>query len=289
MTPLTTVSHISARIRQLPTTPPPALSKSAMQPRATFPRDVLAYYTFACSLTWLLALPALLAWMRHEAPAGGAVACAGLSAFGPLIAATVIAAYQGRLRDVFGRWRGGLVWIALALAIPLAIRVLAAALTALLGFELSQWIYPPSEPTRVAALVVFPLGEEFGWRGFAQPRLTDRYGLVKGTLVVGVMWGFWHLAYGITPEAGTFDLFVFLQGMVELPLYSLILTWVFEKGSRSMAIPIAFHAAAHLNHIELAPRTELGFHALHLAVVAIVAVVAVRALAKRDREAAVSG
>ena len=52
--------------------------------------------------------------------------------------------------------------------------------------------------------------------------------------------------------------------MTELPLYALLIAWVFERANRSMAVAIAFHAGAHLDHIERAPRTDLRLHLLHL-------------------------
>ena len=70
-----------------------------------------------------------------------------------------------------------------------------------------------------------------------------------------------RIAYAsFTPEAATFDGFIFTLTMLELPLYSLLIAWVFERSGRSMAIAIAFHAGAHLDHIEHAPRAELGLH-----------------------------
>jgi hypothetical protein len=78
-----------------------------------------------------------------------------------------------------------------------------------------------------------------------------------------------------------FDPFVFGMTMVELPLYALLFAWVFERANRSMAVAIAFHAGAHLDHIERAPRTELGLHAAHVAVLAIAAALAARSLARR--------
>ena len=35
-------------------------------------------------------------------------------------------------------------------------------------------------------------GEETGWRGFALPRLQDRFGPLGGTLVLGGLWACWH-------------------------------------------------------------------------------------------------
>jgi membrane protease YdiL (CAAX protease family) len=216
--------------------------------------------------------------MRGAQPGGGAVALAGVSALGPLIAAFALAWPRRQLSAVFGRWRTPWIWPVLALLIPITLRLLAAGVTALLGGELSRWTYAPEGPERMAAVFVLPLGEEFGWRGFAYPQLEKRFGQVKGSLILGLMWGFWHLAYGITPQARGFDAFVFLEGMLELPFYALIGTWLFERGARSMAVALAFHAAAHLNHIELAPRTELIFHGMHVLLVIGFGLVAARAL-----------
>lgn len=37
------------------------------------------------------------------------------------------------------------------------------------------------------------LGEEYGWRTYFQPLLQKKFGLIKGTLLFGVLWEFWHL------------------------------------------------------------------------------------------------
>ncbi len=142
-------------------------------------------------------------------------------------------------------------------------------------------VSPPVGSEQVAALVVFPLGEEFGWRGFAHGRMVRLHGPVKGPLVVGAVWGLWHLAYCITPEKAGFDVFELGMTMTELPLYSLLIAWVFERAHRSMAVAIAFHAGGHLDHFERASRADLRLPALHLVVLAVVAVFAARSLATR--------
>jgi membrane protease YdiL (CAAX protease family) len=242
---------------------------------------VFLFFVLAWGLTWMLAVPAATAWMNHETPASLALACAGLSAFGPLIAALVLSARERRLGDVFGRWRTNPLWVSLSLAAPFFIHLAATAVYAALGGHPSQWVHPPTTGEQIAALVVFPLGEEFGWRGFAYPRLVARLGLVRGALFLGMGWGLWHLMYSVTPQAAGFDPFLFGFTMAELPLYSLLIAWVFERANRSMAVALAFHAGGHLDHIELAPTTELGLHAAHLAVLAALAFAAARSLAKR--------
>lgn len=240
------------------------------------------YAALACGWTWILATPAIRAWLNHGTPGPFAVACAGLSAFGPLLAAVAVAGPQHQLGAVFGRWRANPGWIALALATPFLIHLVATATFVAIGGVPDSWFHPPNTAEQVAALVVFPLGEEFGWRGFLHPRAVGRYGLVRGTLVVGLLWGLWHFAYAFTPTKAAFDPFEFGMTMVELPLYSLPIAWVFERTNRSMAVAIAFHAGAHLDHLERAPRTDLRLHALHLAVVAVVALVAARSLSRQD-------
>ena len=37
------------------------------------------------------------------------------------------------------------------------------------------------------------IGEELGWRGVLQPELTRRFGPIRGTLLVGVIWAYWHV------------------------------------------------------------------------------------------------
>ena len=244
---------------------------------------LLAYAGLACAATWTLALPAALAWTRRQAPPPYAVACAGLSAFGPLFAALAVAGRRRELRQVFGRWRTSPLWVLAALATPFFAHTVARLVFHATGGTPVGWVQLPDTPEALAALVVFPLGEEFGWRGFAYPRLAERLGPVRGALLLGGLWGLWHLAYAVTPAAAGFDGRELATTMLELPLYSLILAWVFERADRSMAVALAFHAGAHLDHIERTPHGGLHFALVHMGVVALLALVAARALSVRVR------
>lgn len=49
-------------------------------------------------------------------------------------------------------------------------------------------------------------GEEYGWRYYLQPILQKRFGLTKGVILLGVIWGLWHLPinffYYTSPSMG---------------------------------------------------------------------------------------
>ncbi len=59
----------------------------------------------------------------------------------------------------------------------------------------------------LAVLITLPLsfalaftpffGEEYGWRAFLQPLLQKRFGAKRGVVLLGVLWGFWHLPLNV--------------------------------------------------------------------------------------------
>ena len=245
--------------------------------------ELARFVGLACAITWTLAAPMAFAWATDRAPHPLAVPCAGMSAFGPLIAMLIVRARGGTLRAWRGEWRtlpATRLWglAALAMFTPMALHVVALALGALFGAHVPAWLHPPRTPEATAALVVFPLGEELGWRGFAHDAAARAFGAVRGALVVGVAWGLWHLAYAVTPTAHGFDVVTFATTMAELPPYAVLFAWAFERSRRSMLVPMAFHVGAHLDHAEAA--TDLGrwFIGCHLVVVTALAVLAARSL-----------
>jgi membrane protease YdiL (CAAX protease family) len=54
----------------------------------------------------------------------------------------------------------------------------------------------------LAAFISFmsgPWSEEFGWRGYALEPITSRYGIIRGTMALGILWGVWHLPLYFMP------------------------------------------------------------------------------------------
>jgi membrane protease YdiL (CAAX protease family) len=241
--------------------------------------DVYTFFGLACGITWALDLPLALAWATKAAPPSYAMPMVGLGALGPTLAAFLLAARRRELRDAFGRWRTQPIWIVLGLLLPMAVQFPATGVEVALGGHPAHWFYPPVRPEHFAALVMFSLGEEFGWRGFAYPRLAQRHGPVVGSLILGTVWGLWHLGMLFAPDPlRALPATTILVYILDLALWSVPMAWMFERGSRSIAVAIAIHAGGHLDNISRAPETEVRLRILRVLVLAMVAGLAARSL-----------
>jgi len=54
------------------------------------------------------------------------------------------------------------------------------------------------------AIMSGPFNEEFGWRGFALDKLIVRYGFWRGSVILGFIWGIWHLPWYFYPGNGQY-------------------------------------------------------------------------------------
>lgn len=171
-----------------------------------------------------------------------------LFAWGPLIAATVVTKLSGH--DV-RRWAAQVTrvdvrprWFLIALGLPLVLtdgsRVLVwlagATVTiadiTIRGF-LSQFL--------VTLLVAGAL-EEFGWRGFVQPRLQERWSALSGALVVGVVWALWHFPLVYRGAGAGYDTGAFVGFLIGLPLFSVTMAWVYNSTGGGLLFVMLFHA-----------------------------------------------
>jgi membrane protease YdiL (CAAX protease family) len=242
---------------------------------------IVLFFVLAFVFTWGLQLPAVLAAHGFIAgPPERTMALVGLGAFGPAAAAMVTAAVEGTgvkaLLRPFGTWRVGLRWYIAALLLPGGIFVVAAGLYNLAGHHESL-LYPPDIAAYVAAAIVFPIGEEIGWRGFALPRLRDRFGPLPASVIIGVLWTFWHAMMLDLQGAPPPLYLVFLPFMIG---GSIFFTWIYQHTRGSLLLAVLAHVGAHLNnpgHAMPGRSTPMVLHTL--------AYVALAALVLADRRA----
>ena len=91
-------------------------------------------------------------------------------------------------------WRLATQWFAVAvLLIPLVRSWLPWHSAARTRYALSRPRPCCSTPAAYLSHFFFgPLFEESGWRGFALPRMQHRFGPVRGSLLLGMLWTGWH-------------------------------------------------------------------------------------------------
>jgi hypothetical protein len=96
------------------------------------------------------------------------------------------------------------------------------------------------------------LGEEFGWRGFAMPRLQARYNALVSSIIIGVLWGIWHiplfLVEGTIQHDWTMDASLVpavLGYMAFLIAWSIQYTWVFNNTKGSVLLAAVLHGAGN--------------------------------------------
>jgi membrane protease YdiL (CAAX protease family) len=92
--------------------------------------------------------------------------------------------------------------------------------------------------------IIFAFGEELGWRGFLQNKLFSNMGITSGVIILGLIWGFWHLPVnlmGLQPTANPQ-----LSAFVLFPLFticfSVIFAWFYIK-SKSIFLVSFLHSA----------------------------------------------
>ena len=169
--------------------------------------------------------------------------------FGPLVSALLVVLIAeglpglGRLGQRLIRWRVNWIWYAAAIGLPLLVHLVAICLNMAAGA-------PAPSLTQVqpwyAVLLLFglrmvnpldgPLGEEPGWRGFAQPRLQSKWSPLASTTLLGVLITGWHLPLVLIPR---FDLG--LPDLASTVAVTFWYAWLFNRTGGSVLLTLIAH------------------------------------------------
>jgi uncharacterized protein len=229
---------------------------------------LIAFFVLAYVFSWIVSIPFILSeWgILH----GDFRFIFVIKSFGPFVAAYVLTGIiegkEGviRLRKSIKNWHAKLWWYLFALAGIPALLILGIIIQpgVLTNFQGLKPLLFASYPLTFIAVFFGggPLGEEPGWRGFALPRMQLSYGPLKGTLLLGMLWGFWHLPDFLTSAQGggpgtslgnfliNFPVFIFLV----LSL-AIILTWIYNHTRGNVFISLLAHASVNTPQVVLVP------------------------------------
>ena len=212
---------------------------------------LIAFFILAYLITWSLEIPAaffpgwpgVLTFLNTLGPAISAMIVVG-----------VVAGSEGvrHLLEPLKKWRVGFIWYLVVLLGPLLTMIISIILYGLSDsgsgtpgvinlFSLfGKQILPLILIFFYQFIIIW--GEEIGWRGYALPKLQKKMHPIIASLILGLLWGFWHL------PLFWFDGSVHQQ--MGLPFfilatigYSILYTWIYNGTRGSLLLICLLHAA----------------------------------------------
>lgn len=84
------------------------------------------------------------------------------------------------------------------------------------------------------------LGEEYGWRYYLQPLMQKRFGLRGGVLLLGVVWGIWHLPVDLFYYTQDSQLLMVLAQQITCITLGIFFAYAYMK-TENIWVPVALH------------------------------------------------
>jgi len=255
--------------------------------------SVTAYFLLTFTISWLGALavaaPHLL---RHEPPPK----ITGILMFpamllGPSLSGIVLTGILGGktgLRDLFSklvraRIRPG--WYAPLLIPPVLVLTLL--------FTLKTAVSPVYSPNLFLMGVVFgvPAGllEEIGWSGFAFPKMSSQYNALGSSILLGLLWGSWHLPVvnylGTATPHGAYWFPFFLAFTFAMTAIRVLISWLYTD-TKSVLITQLMHISSTGSLVVFSPpavsaRQEVMWYTLYGIALWIAVLIVVRKFGTR--------
>lgn len=236
------------------------------------PPSLASFFAATFGLTWICWVPAAL--IIRDGLAGESafsmpslVLLQTLGAVSPSLVAYWLLRRCGQREAVqliarrYKLWRVGFRWYLIAVLLLPMVQLAGLLASGLLG---SNQPLDPSSPLGqmlaeigyLGVLIVFPviiitqlpsspLLEEFGWRGFALPRLQERYSALTSSVFLGLLWGLWHLPLTIAYGDPV------IPFLLKITAISVLITWVFNSTAGSMLIAMLCHASLNASIVPL--------------------------------------
>ena len=171
---------------------------------------------------------------------------------------TIFVFQKAGLSDFLSRllqWRVDKRWYAVALLVaPLAEMVILVSLSQISPVFLPKILVTTDMTGLLLSGILVGLvggfAEELGWTGFAIPKLRQRNSVFSTGLIVGVLWGVWHILQMWWVGRTSFEtlspvIFLslyFLFAIAQLTAYRILMVWVYDR-TKSLLVAVLMHAS----------------------------------------------
>jgi len=209
------------------------------------------------------------------------------AAWGPLVAAFLLTYLSARKVGVIKLLKRGVyfrfnkIWWLPTLFLMPAITGGALLLAILSGETIPELTWLSNPFTLVVGSYSFtyllflggPLQEEFGWRGYALPRLQARFNALVSSLILGFMWGLWHLPYFFISEEIIYQHAIFGLIISDI-LIAILMTWLYNNTGGSILTALIFHTTISFSWV-LFPTLETDLGSLYYLILLILASISI--------------
>lgn len=267
-------------------------------------KRLFTFFVLAFGLSWVFFIPTFLVWLGIPTPVGGDGynGFAGfISTFGPMLAAMILLGRDGGFRAAWGLIKRGFdfrvkpVVLIAAILLPVGSAWLANSVVNITGADILPGSMVPEDLGYPAAIWLVPAflsmmlfgggQEEFGWRGYAQEPMQDRLGFAGSSLLLGAVWGLWHLPLWIIP--GDPHIFIpFVAFVLFTMAFSVQMLWLFQLSGYKLSVPWIMHGVQNTVLIILpvyrldSDGPQVGLY-IYLAINIAIAALAILAVRKR--------
>jgi len=213
---------------------------------------IITFFVLTYAITWAIESP--LVFLTDSVTDTQGLVLVILASNVPSVVGIVLTAIvfgRGALRKLLGRlliWRVNPLWYLVVILGPVVLAGGMVALNTLMGGPALGLGMPLLGVMSMLAFSIFPgsaLGEEIGWRGYALPRLQAGRSALSASLILGVLWGLWHLPLWLTGAPGRTPI-LYTAFVVSTISLSVLLTWVYNSTGGSLLLVVLLHATFNL-------------------------------------------
>jgi len=243
---------------------------------------IVSYFILTFAISWgaILVLIALNGMPETPAEARAQLPLAIMTFLGgPLVSGLLMtglvhgrAGYRELLSRLF-KWRVRTIWYAIALlTAPLVFTGVHCLLSLVSPVYIPGFLTAPNGSSLIFVGIVSGIMvgfcEEIGWFGFAIPLMRKRHSILATGLIVGFLWGAWHIMandiWAIRTYSGGIPtvLYAVLSGLSfligQLPPFRVLMVWIYER-TGSLLLMMVMHFSLTACSIAFSPSSMSGW------------------------------
>jgi CAAX protease family protein len=206
---------------------------------------LIVFFVLAYLFSWIV-------WGTSIAQAYGSLSFhipQTLAFWGLIFATYITAAITGgwpAVRETFSRtyrWRVGFIWYVVAILLTIVLGLVTLGVFSLMGGTHQIGMDLTFQGFLVFSLtetIFMVFTEETAWRGFALPRLQNDHSALSASLILGLLWGLWHIPLFLVPGSAQ-QSYPFIGFILLILPTSIFFTWIFNHTRGSVLLAGLFH------------------------------------------------